>query len=394
MRLPTRASPSPRTRLVLALLATGAVLAACPDDPTKSNDLGWIKADGGNGGEVEVDATSETAWTYVSFAKGVVAAPATPEDSLDWDIAFQRYNVKTNGGSSGRGQGAASDLGVLDLQTTTTAEVTGWTPDAVIADARTDDRKSMNAVLSGWYAYHFFKHELVSLYHLYAVRAADGSIALFKIHSYYDAAGTPAKLTIIFRFPVNGTEVVGTPDGGTPDGGTVAAPDDVVTTENGVVKGETNFDARAGKTFAGFAADGLHALAGPDAPADGAWDLSFKTWLLQTNSGTSGTAQGGAQLANATFDAATTAPETGWLVDDVETIGAEQRLESTNAATAGWFDYDPTTQKIRSLDQVVWVRTHDGKFAKLQIISYYHPDGGAAFYRLRWAYRTDGGRAF
>lgn len=376
--------------------AVAAGLVACPDDPTKSNDLGWIRADGGgNANEVAVDASSEKAWTYLSFARGVVAAPAKPEESLDWDLAFERYNLKTNGGTSGKGQGAAADLGVLDLQATTSAHVPGWTPDAVIEDARTSDKRSMNAVLSGWYAYHFFKHELVSLYHLYAVRAADGRVALFKIHSYYDDAGTAAKLTVIFRFPVDGTEVTQAPDGGsaTPDGGTVAAPDDVVTTANGVVKGETNFDARDGKTWATFAEQGLERVTA-DPGATGAWDLSFNTWLVQTNSGTSGKAQGGAQLATGPFDEEVTAPAAGWLVDDVETIGAEQRHESTNASTAGWFDYDPTTQKIRSQGQVVWLRTHDGKFAKLQILSYYHPDGSAAFYRLRWAYRPDGGTQF
>ena len=377
----------------LALVST--TLWGCPDDPTESHDLGWIK-DAGNAAALQVDATSESEWTYVSFEKGVVPKPATPEDSLEWDIAFQRYNIKTNGGTSGKGQGAAAELGDGELETTTTAQVSNWTVDAVIADARTDEPHSMNGVLSGWYAYHFFKHELLSKYKLYAVRAADGRTALFKIHSYYDDAGTAAKLTVIFRFPVGAEQVDPGTDGGTPDGGTTEPLADVVVEKDGVVTGETNFDARGAKAWARFGATSLEKLA--ELPADGTWDLSFADWLLQTNSGTSAGGQGGAQLAATAFDDAKLAPETGWLVDDIERIGlgSTQRDESTNAALAGWFTVDTTGtgQAIAPQGQVAWLRTHDGKYAKLQILGYYHPNGDQAFYRLRWAYRPDGGRQF
>ncbi len=394
-----------RFRLTAALALVATTLLGCPDDPTESHDLGWIK-NSENASALEVDATSESDWTYVSFEKGVVARPTVPEESLDWDIAFQRYNVKTNGGTSGKGQGAASELGDQELETTTTAQVSNWTVDAVIEDARTDELRSMNGVLSGWYAYHFFKHELVSKYKLYAVRSADGRTALFKIHSYYDDAGTAGKMTVIFRFPVGAEQVEpgtdggstdgGSTDGGSTDGGSTEPLADVITQKDGVVFGETNLDARGAKTWARFGTTSLERLT--ELPADGAWDLSFNDWLLQTNSGTSASGQGGAQLAGTSFDEARLAPESGWKVDDVERIGfgSTQRDESTNAALAGWFTVDTTGsgQSIAPQGQVAWLRTHDGKYAKLQILGYYHPTGEEAIYRLRWAYRPDGGRQF
>lgn len=384
------------TRTGIALAAVAA-LAACPNDPTESDDLSWLQADAGAGEAqlLTLDATSEKAWTYVSFAKGIVAAPEKPEESLDWDIAFQRYNMKTNGGTSGPGQGAVADLGELDMKTTTSAQVSNWTVDAVIEDARTSDKRSMNSVLSGWYSYHFGRHELVSKYLLYAVRAADGRVALFKIHDYYDDAGTAGHYKVLYRFPTGADLVDGGTPNETPDGGTPAeVPEDSVTESNGVTFGETNLDARAGTTFFSFSQHGAIAVAG-DPKQSNAWDLTFEDWLLRTNSGTSGNGQGGALLAGTLdFDLATSAPETGWIVDAVDTIGAEQRLESTNTQLAGWFEYDPTTQKIRSRGDVVWMRTGDGKHAKIQLVNYYHPDGSRAFYRLRWAYRADGGRAF
>src|SRR4051812_30139498 len=104
MRLPTRPA------LAATILACAGALAACPDDPTLTNDLGWVKGVDG-AGTVVIDATSEDAWVYFSFATGaVVKTPEKPGESLAWDIAFQRYNMKTNGGVSGKGQGAAADL--------------------------------------------------------------------------------------------------------------------------------------------------------------------------------------------------------------------------------------------------------------------------------------------
>jgi hypothetical protein len=391
-----------RHALSALLLSLLPALWGCPDDPTVSNDLGWIKGST-NGAAVVLDATSETEWTYLSFEKGVVPEPADPEASLDWDIAFQRYNVKTNGGTSGRGQAASSDLGDLDLEKTTTAQVAAWTPDALVADARTEVQRSMNAVLSGWYAYHFFKHELVSLYKLYAVRAADGRVALFKIHSYYDDAGTAGKVTVIYRFPVGAEQVEPGTDGGTTGGGTGDVLPDVVAEGDGVVSGETNFDARIFETDAEgkrvykpvwglFTAQGLQRIT-DDPGTGGAWDFNLRKWLPQTNSGSSGAGAGGAQVGVGVFEDARNAPADGWSVDAVEDIALEGR-QSTNAGLRDWWDLDAATQKISAKNRFAWLRTHDGKYAKLQIVGYYHPDGSGAFFRLKWAYRTDGGAEF
>lgn len=385
-----------RPALAACLALAAASLAACPNDPTETDDLSWLTDDDtpGEARKVTLDVTGKDAWVYFSFANGQVT-PDNPSESLEWDVAFQRYNLKTNGGTSGPGQGAASDLGDLSLETTKSATVSKWTADAVIEDARTGDEQSMNAVLSGWYSYHFGKHELVSKYVLYAIKAADGRVALFKIYDYYDDAGTAGHLTILYRFPT-GADL--DPDAGHPDdtdAGTGEVLDDVVETHDGVVYGETNLDARASKTWWSFAQGGAVSVDDPETSTG--WDLSFDQWLLQTNSGTSGQGQAAAKLAGTRdFDEALEAPASGWVVDEVQTIGSENRLESTNAELAGWFEYDPTAQRIRSFEEVYFLRTADGqKHAKLQVVGYYHPvTGEQGFYRLRWAYRADGERTF
>jgi hypothetical protein len=75
---------------------------ACSDDDDES-PLAIEK-------EVEIDATAYDKWVYFSFKTGaVVGTSAVDEnrDKLDWDIAFHRWDVRTNSGTSGSGKGGA-----------------------------------------------------------------------------------------------------------------------------------------------------------------------------------------------------------------------------------------------------------------------------------------------
>lgn len=375
-------------------LALAAAVAACPDDPTESDKLEWLRDGGdlGNASELVVDATSKEAWTYVSFANGVVEI-ADPATSLEWDLGFRRDKIRTNGGASGSGRGAAADLGKLDLQETTTASVSSWVEDESIVDARTGATFIGSSLLSGWYDYHFGTHQLRSKYLLYAVRTADGRTALMKVYDYYDDVGTAAHYTIVYRYPVQTGDGPAPDAGSAPDAGPAELPADVVTESDGVVRGETTFDASVRWSHFSFENRGAVTL-DRDPKESTAWDLAFDQWLVATNSGTSGSGGGGALLSEVGFDEAVTAPTTGYDVDTVQTIGAEQRLESVNPVTAGWFEYDSTTQKIRSIGATYWIRTATGRYAKLRLLDYYHPDGTGGFYRLQWAYRPDGGTEF
>lgn len=60
-------------------------------------------------------------WQYFSFAKGdfVNLTAEQAESSLDWDIAFNRYYVKTNSGTSGKGKGGLFDSGAATFDAAT-----------------------------------------------------------------------------------------------------------------------------------------------------------------------------------------------------------------------------------------------------------------------------------
>ena len=54
-----------------------------------------------------INATSDSTTVYFSFEKDKVVAVTNGPVTEEWDIAFYRYNIKTNGGESGPGLGGA-----------------------------------------------------------------------------------------------------------------------------------------------------------------------------------------------------------------------------------------------------------------------------------------------
>ena len=75
-----------------------------------------------------IDA-SGTDWKYFSFSKGKEVSIAEPITSKDWDIAFNRYYVKLNGGDSGKGQAEALKTDKLTLEEVTEVPALGYSKD-------------------------------------------------------------------------------------------------------------------------------------------------------------------------------------------------------------------------------------------------------------------------
>ncbi|MFR6434792.1 HmuY family protein [Porphyromonas sp.] len=116
--------------LSLVALMTLLLCASCKSDkdepkpapnPTQKE---WVTK------QITVDASDYTKWVYISFTKGEVVSVATPESDLSWDLGLHRYDFKTNGGSSGKGKGAAARTTQKDLKADIpTPKDSEWTVD-------------------------------------------------------------------------------------------------------------------------------------------------------------------------------------------------------------------------------------------------------------------------
>lgn len=124
------------------------------------------------------------------------------------------------------------------------------------------------------------------------------------------------------------------------------------------------------------------------------WDLGFKGTTIITNSGTSGPGQGGAVVQSGLFADIATAPETGFATD------AATGFAVPTGSGKGWYNYDGATNIITPIaGKVILVRTATGKYAKMEIVSYYQgapatptATSVSRYYSFRFQYQPDGTR--
>ncbi len=186
--------------LVLATLCAAGT-SACSDSAAAKPDAGGpTVTDGGkpidaaasfSSGEEITIPVAEKGRVFVKLSPlSVVAAPADPKASNGWDMAFEGYDITTNGGVSGRGK--AAGFGPLD-------GIAFVAERAPTVPFLTSD-KAAGAFLD-WYAYEGApSHALFSRYHVVGVK--DGE-RLWKVQllSYYgERDGAPISALYNLRY--------------------------------------------------------------------------------------------------------------------------------------------------------------------------------------------------
>ena len=169
----------------LVLLAFTMVFTACDDDD--DNSLGSVIA--------TVDATSYSDWVYYSLSDEAIVEITDPATSLDWDIALMRNHVRTNSGSSGLGEGGAYDIGVVDFQSVTEVNNTGYAVDDSIQafDFAIMEYVSVAAssVLEEWGTFDNESPPVLTVNNnVYGLKTANGNYAKIIFLSYSTVDGT------------------------------------------------------------------------------------------------------------------------------------------------------------------------------------------------------------
>ncbi len=146
-----------------------------------------------------IDASAPEDWRFFDFSRGSLVQDPAP---LDWDLAFRRFNIATNGGDGFAGQGGALDLGEVAFDSVARVPPEGYQESV----ARRD---SVNAALGRWYDYGFTSHLLMPQPRVYALRTADGRYVKLEILSYYCPGAQPGCVTFRYVYQgAGGTELV------------------------------------------------------------------------------------------------------------------------------------------------------------------------------------------
>ena len=135
------------------------------------------------------------------------------------------------------------------------------------------------------------------------------------------------------------------------------------------------------------------------------WDIAFSSTKILVNCGTSGPGIGGAFVFKGLFDDLKTLPvDSTFATDNSNAASFAIPLGSGRA----WYTYDGLTTLVSPIaGRVLVIRTATGKFAKIEIISYYK--GGVTlpasasvndklfkqrYYTFRYAYQPNGSKTF
>jgi hypothetical protein len=123
----------------------------------------------------------------------------------------------------------------------------------------------------------------------------------------------------------------------------------------------------------------------PAGDPDG-WDIAFRRFNVMTNGGDGFAGRAGiVDLGVVPFDSVVEVPATGY-------VGSSVRSDSSNAAIERWYTYGFTSHILSPKANVYALRTADGRYAKLQILSYYCPGATPGCVTFRYVYQGNGSR--
>jgi hypothetical protein len=115
-------------------------------------------------------------------------------------------------------------------------------------------------------------------------------------------------------------------------------------------------------------------------PDTAGWDLAVRRFHVIASDAI-------ADLGEVAFDSVHQAPESGYVANTT-------RGDTLNPAIQKWYAYSMLTHLLEPNGHVYAVRTREGRYAKLQILSYYCEGLKAGCLTFRYAYRGDGGRRY
>mgnify|MGYP005854038481 CR=1 FL=1 len=172
------------TFIILMGLAAGCSDAAAPRvDGRTASPAGTSSADPStfdSGTELRVEVP-ESGRAYVKLDPPSAVTPADPATSVDWDLAFEGFDVFTNGGASGSGRAAA--FGPLDA--------IAFVDDVAPAVPFLFPDRAGGAFLD-WYDYEGApSHALWSRYHVFGVKDGDRLWKVQLLTYYGERDGAP-----------------------------------------------------------------------------------------------------------------------------------------------------------------------------------------------------------
>ena len=387
--------------LAPALLAGFVAFTSCSKEDDKKPDPAPAPAPQGAKEVKDLDASDQQKWVYFSFTKGTVVEitnPKTTDD--DWDIAFNRYNIRTNGGVSGKGEAEVVNTNSKDFAAVTKAPAEGYEKDKKFTEvgrpAPGQTQPSItevekNPVISGtvmvenskgWYNYNRPKqgentpHFDITKY-VYVIKTAKGNKYVKIQLTSYTKSDQPDKsgfITFTYDFLTEKE---------------AAKPAEKVALDfSGNEAKEVQLDATGDWKYFSL----KNGEVTPATPAnDLSWDIAFKGYYVRLNGGTSGKGKAEAfRTEEKDFTKVTEAPKKGFEKDKEVTFTSRDGSSSKEnvspvltggfGSTTGAIGLNPANRakygNVYGPNEWVYVvKTANGTYAKVQVTDFYKQVG-------------------
>ncbi len=128
--------------------------------------------------------------------------------------------------------------------------------------------------------------------------------------------------------------------------------------------------------------------------ASNKWDIGFRGTTIIVNGGAIRSGQGGAYIHTGTFEELTSVPESVTFATDQ----SSSQLAIPTGSGKGWYNYANTIVSPIP-GKVLILKTGDGKYAKLEVLSYYKDapatptaTSESRYFTFRYVYQPDGSK--
>lgn len=154
-------------------------------------------------------------WIYFSLREGKELAGITEEnhkENLDWDLAFNRFNIRTNSGKSGNGKGGALDTGSKDMNSVTVVpekefivDVDAMITESFTGSGITECESTLNPCMADAIEFQGPPPTYTPSNHIYIVKTADGKYAKVKVLGYHNDEGKSGFVSFQYVIQPNGS---------------------------------------------------------------------------------------------------------------------------------------------------------------------------------------------
>ena len=146
-----------------------------------------------------INASSENNWVYFDFSRGKVVK-IHDQTSLEWDLAFRRSKVISNGGATNKiGKAGLINLGKLNFDQVADVPLDDYTSDTATKT------ETENSILLKWYSYNYITHKLSAKSNTYAVKTADQKYVKVKFLDFYCANKETGCIKMQYVYQDNGS---------------------------------------------------------------------------------------------------------------------------------------------------------------------------------------------